>query len=722
MTPPAGLSALLDPRSIALVGASDRNAFSRSAWKNLQDLGYDGAIHLVSRSGGVAHGRQTLESCRQIGQPVDVALIMVPIAAIVEVLHDVAACGARFAVILAGGFAEVGEEGRALQAQAVQTARTLGIALLGPNCLGFINFGRGAACWTGSMRTPVLRGPVSIVSQSGAIATFAKHFAHQQGVGLHCVASTGNEAMLELTDVVDHLLDDPGNRVIALFIESVRDAQRFRSMAERALRMGKALVALKVGRSEITQRAAQSHTGAMVGDDGVFDGVCRQLGIVRVRSIEELIFTAELLAHLPALDGEGIAFMSFSGGMGELGADYAHLEGIALPAFSPATLGSLREALPAYATPGNPLDLTGGAINEPRLFTQSLAAVGADPGIALTVCIADVPTGLNDDWIPHFVAAVEEIGRHTAQAARPVVVISNTTKYVSDQARELVRRSGLPYLASGADLGMRAVRHALSWSARHRRASAAPPREAWPGPLTPAASRPTSEREAMRHLADFGVPVVPSELAATRDEAVTAARGMDGPVVLKIASPDIAHKTEVGGVRLHLQGDAAVAESFDAILGAVRAAAPSARIDGVLVSPMRRDGIELFVGVRQDPQWGHVIALGLGGVWIEALRDAALRLLPVTPDDVKDMLGELRGARLLQGFRGTPPVDLPRLADVVTRIGEAALALGAALDTLEVNPLLAAGCRVEALDALAVDRSPSAPDQAAAARTKESSQ
>lgn len=697
----ASLSALLNPRSIALIGASDRSAFSRSAWTNLQSLGFPGSIYLVSRSGGIAHGRQTLTSCRAIRQPVDVALVMVPIMGIADVLRDLADCGTRYAVLLAGGFAEVGDEGRELQDGIAATARGLGITLLGPNCLGYINFTARAACWTSTMRTPALAGPVSLVSQSGAIATFISHFAHQQGVGLHCVVSTGNESMLDLSTVADHLLDDPNNRVIALFIETVRDPKHFRAMAARALRLGKPLVALKVGRSDITVQAAQSHTGAMVGDDSVFDGVCRQYGIVRVRSMEELVITADLMAKLGPLSGHGVGFMSMSGGMGELGADYAHLEGVHMPRLAPTTLAALREVLPSFATPSNPLDLTGGAINDPRLFTHSLRAMAADPGVALTVCIADVPTGLNDDWASHYVSTVEEIGRCIAELDQPVVVISNTIKHVSDRARNVITSLGLPYVAAGADLGMLAVRHALAWSRKFAQARTPPT-----GPVSnvDAAQRPKSEREATLYLASFGVPVIPSALATTAAEAIAAAAAMDGPVVLKIASPDIAHKTEVGGVRLNLHGDAAVGAAFDGICASVVAAAPQAHIDGVLVSPMRRGGVELFVGVRHDPQWGHVVAVGLGGVWIEALQDASLRLLPVSVEDVTDMLGELRGARLLEGFRGATPVNTARLAEAVARIGDAALALGSSLDTLEVNPLLADGERIEALDALATYR------------------
>ncbi len=699
----ADLSSLFNPRSVVLVGATDRSTWSKMAFDNLRLLGFQGRVHLVSRSGGTAHGQSTFKSVTEIGEPVDVALLMLPIAAMNEALRDLGSAGIRNAVVLAGGFAETGAEGRALQDEMVATARSLGIRLLGPNCLGFINFNTGGVCWTGSMRTPPLKGGISIVSQSGAVATVMKHFAHQHGIGLNVVAATGNEAALGLADVVDHLVDDPATRVITVFAESVRDTALLRQAAGRALRLGKPIVVLKVGRSEITVQAAQSHTGSLVGDDSVFDGVCQQLGLTRVRSIEEMMFTAALLEKTGVLQGDGVAVLSASGGMGELAADYAHLEGVGLPELAPATLAALAAALPPMATPANPLDLTGAVVNQPSLFFDCMQALEQDPAVSVLICVFDVPTDLNNDWAPFAVGSLQAIGRFKPQGRVRFLAISNTVKYVSDRSRAEIEAAGMPYLPSGLDVGMKALRHALRWSAQQREGAA---RAAAPPALVAApASLPTSEAETMAYLAGAGVAVVPQVLAETEAIAVSASAAMGGgAVVLKIASPDIAHKTEVGGVLLNLQGEAAVADGFRRIMASARQALPQARLQGVIVSPMRRGGVELFVGVRRDEQWGHVIALGLGGVWIEALQDVSLRVLPVSPDEVKRMVGELRGARLLGGFRGAAPVDLDELARLVARIGDAALALGDALDTLEVNPLLAEGVRIEALDALATYR------------------
>jgi len=706
------LSSLFNPRSVVLVGATDRSTWSKMAYENLRLLGFEGRVHLVSRGGGVVHGQQAHTSVAQIGEAVDVALLMVPIAGMQEALHDLGASGVRNAVVLAGGFAETGAEGRALQDELVATANALGIRLLGPNCLGFINFNTGGVCWTGSMRTPPLKGGISIVSQSGAVATVMKHFAHQHGIGLNVVAATGNEATLGLADVLDYLVDDPATRVITVFAETVRDTALLRAAGERALKKGKPIVVVKVGRSALTVQAAQSHTGSLVGDDGVFDGVCRQLGLLRVRSIEEAMFTAALLDQTGVLQGEGVAVLSASGGMGELAADYAHLEGVELPALAPQTLQGLREALPPMATPANPLDLTGAVVNKPELFLACMRVLERDPAVSVLVCVFDVPTDLNNDWAPFAVGSLQAIGRFKPEAGSGVrfLAVSNTVKYVSDRSRAEIEAAGLPYLASGMDVGMKALRHALGWSKQQREAVRAEEAQrqgqgrAQAGAPVAAGALPGSEREAMAYLASAGVAVVPQVLAESEARAVEAAAALGGPVVLKIASPDIAHKTEVGGVLLGLQGEAQVGEGYRRIMASARAAAPGARLEGVIVAPMRGAGVELFVGVRRDEQWGHVIALGLGGVWIEALKDVSLRVLPVSPGEVGRMVGELRGASLLRGYRGAPAVDLEALAHAVARIGDAALALGPTLDTLEVNPLLAHGERIEALDALATYR------------------
>ncbi|MEO8715743.1 MAG: acetate--CoA ligase family protein, partial [Acetobacteraceae bacterium] len=506
--------------------------------------------------------------------------------------------------------------------------------------------------------------------------------------------STGNEADLDAAAFIEHLLGNPRISAIALFAETIRDAGRFAAVARKALAAKKPIVVLKIGLSDITAKSAQAHTGALVGDDRVFNGVCRQLGIVRVESIEDLLFTAHLITRTGVMRPEGVALVSISGGACEIFADRASVNKLPIPPLSETATADLRAALPAFGTPHNPLDITGGAVLQPELFEQGLRILGAQPEFSALACLFDVPS--TEEAATEFVlAALRHIGDGLKAAPIPALMISHTVKPVTDTAYRILRETGLPYVGCGIHHGANAFGHAFWWSEQVRRgiAPVAAGREGGGG-----ADLPLSERAALAFLAGHGVPVIPTELATDAEQAVSAARRIGGRVALKVASDDIAHKSDIGGVALNLEGDQAIAEAFRR----VRAAAPaSARVDGVLVAPMRTGGLELFVGCTRDSQWGMVIAVGFGGVWVEVLQDVAIRPLPVAPAEVRRMLSELRGAKLLAGARGVPAADLDAVARAVCAIGDAALALGPKLDALEVNPLWVRASQVEALDALA---------------------
>ncbi|NOG69932.1 acetate--CoA ligase family protein [Roseicella sp. DB1501] len=693
-----GLAGLFRARSVALVGATERSIWSTAAFANFARLGFTGRVHPVSRKGGTVHGLPAATSCAAIGEPVDAALLMVPEQSIAEAFADLNAAGIRHAVVLTSGFAEVGAEGAARQEALLAAARAQGVTLLGPNCLGFINYADRVPIWTTQPPMPILQGgSIGVVSQSGATAGFIAGFAHRQGIGLSYQVSTGNEADVNVARVVDFLVEDPATRVIGLFLETVHDAPLLAAAARRALAADKPIVAIKIGASETAARAAEAHTGSLVGDDRVFDAVCRQLGIIRVSCIEDLVFTAALLSRTGHVRDRRLGLVSISGGICEMAADHAELAGVAVPRLAEPTRAALREILPAFGTPNNPLDVTGGAMLDASLFARSLPAFGADPSLGLLACFMDLPD-TPEEIASYRGEIVRQIGAGFRAAGKPSVMLSVMARPVLEPGRALLAETGITYLGSGVLHGLGAIGRAFAWAERQERGLPAAP----PAPA-PVGERPASEHATLAYLGQRGVPVVPLTLARMAAEAVRAAAALGGPAVLKIASPDIAHKSDIGGVLLNLEGEAAVAEGFARIMASVRAAKPEARIEGILVGPMRRDsGIELFVGVLRDPLWGPAIAVGLGGIWVEALRDTAIRLLPVTPGEVLEMLSELRGAKLLDGYRGTPGIDRQAAAEAVARIGDAALALGPDLVSLEVNPLRATMAGAEALDALAI--------------------
>ncbi|WP_449467839.1 acetate--CoA ligase family protein [Stenotrophomonas humi] len=694
----ARLDGLLRARSIALVGATERSAWSNGAFANFGRLGYEGSIHVVNPNGGRIHGINAAPSCRALGQQVDAALLMVPMRAIGDALQDLHEAGINNAVILTSGFAEMGGDGADRQTSLATLAHEKGIHLLGPNCLGFINFIDRVPIWTINLPTR-LAGNVALISQSGATASYIAEFAGRQGVGLSYIVSTGNEADLNVARIVDYMVDDEATRVICLFLETSRDAQTLAAAAQRAMHAGKPVIALKIGTSEITAKSAQAHTGSLVGDDRVFDAACRQLGIIRVHSVDDLVATAGLLSQVRPRSG-GVGVLAISGGICEVAADRAEVIGLQLAELSPPTCDALKQLMPDFGTPHNPLDVTGAAILEPSLFATSIRALASDPGVDLVACLHDMPTAPLQNYSEQ---VITEVGAGFAAIDKQSVLLSVTPRPVADYTRLFAQHHGIAYVAAGVDRGLSAIASAQWWARKRgeRRTSAS-------NAVAQSDARPSTERQTLDYLASQGVPVIPARIASDAAQARAIAQELGGPVVLKIASPDIAHKSDVGGVQLNVP-PANAADAYRQIRAAVAASCPEAQIDGVIISPMRDKGIELLVGIVRDPQWGLVLAVGLGGIWVELLKDTSLRLLPVTPDDVLAMLGELRASRLLDGYRGGPRVDRDEVARVITRIGNAALALGPQLQSLEVNPLLATPGHVEALDGLTLWNEEGAP-------------
>jgi acyl-CoA synthetase (NDP forming) len=699
---PQRLDSLFRPRSVALVGASNKSAFSRTVYRNLVDFGFGDRTHLVNRRGAETHGRPTVTSCTQIGEPVDVAFMMVPQAGTLDALSDAAAAGIRNAVILSSGYGEAGDTGRQAQRELVAHARSLDMVLLGPNHLGFANLVDQVPV-TPILGLPRQSGPVALLSQSGASSSAMVDFAALVGVDLSYMVTLGNEAMITAGHVLDYLVDDGHTSAVAIFMESIREPEVFRNAARRAAEAGKAIVVLKAGSSELSARTAAAHTGALVGDDRTVDAVFRDLGVIRVDSIEDMLLTAGAAAHLGRLERPGIGVVSISGGACDILADRAEDLGAVLPELAPATRDALTEVMPDYGTVQNPLDVTGAAIIDPSIFTRAVETMSQDPGVGVVAVVNTLPWRSDGGPFAGQMFA-NAIGEGIQNAHGPVVYVNQVLQPITAYTKEVMAEARVPYVIPGLGQAVVALRNIAWWSEVTRDAGAPdgrPARTGHPIPVPDVASRrgAWSEDAARRLLADAGVPVVPAELVTSAPQAVKAAAAFGGPVALKIVSPDILHKSDIGGVRLGVSGHDAVAAAYDAVSAAADRV-PGARVEGVLVSPMRTTGTELLVGVVRDPQWGPMLAVAIGGVFVEVLSDSALSPLPITPAGARGLLESLRGAALLRGARGTEPADLDAIAEVVARIGDLALALGGDLESLEVNPLRVDGATVEALDAV----------------------
>jgi len=698
------MASLLRPQRIALVGASDKNLFSRRAFAQHSRLTGARPITLVNPRTPVVHGESTVTSCQEIEGGIDCAFLLTPQAATVDALRDAAAGGARAAAVLSQGWAEDGETGRAAQAELVAVAEELGVVLLGPNHLGFANlWDRIAMCALG-LDMPIEPGPFALITQSGAVGSSLVGYAARNDARFSYVVTTGNESMVTVADVLDFVVDDENTKAIGIFAETIRDPELFRTAARRAADRGKAIVMLKVGASELAAETAKAHTGALVGDDRVIDAVLRQEGVIRVTSVEDLINTGMLCAHTGPLRRPGIAVMSVSGGACDLIADQGSAAGLPLSAISAETAAKLEAVLPPSAHPQNPLDVTGAAATRPEVWRGAFEALAGEPEVGLIGAVTSLPTDGEPQRVDTFRAVAEAI----AATGVPGALLPQIDQPQSEAVRQAKADTGIAIVMPGVERFVRAAAGLSRWSSwlQERAATASRPSDHSSSrvaenrslDLALTGSGPVSEAAARGLLTGAGVDFVPATLVSSREDALAAAAGFGGPVVLKMSSPQVAHKTEIGGVVLNLDGAEAVGAAYDQLVA--RAEAAGVTLDGVLVSPMRTGGVELLVGVTRDDDWGQVLAVALGGAMVELLDDSALRVLPVSRNDVATAITELRGYPLLTGFRGSKPADLDRVVDTVLRVAEVAQALGDAVEAVEINPLLVDGDRVEALDAL----------------------
>ncbi len=459
--PSESLRRLFEPRSIALVGASDRNAWTRQVLVALESVGYDGALHLVNPRSSEALGRPTVARIQDIPEAVDAVYIMVPGSAALDVLDDAAAAGVTSGVLLSSGFAEAGPEGRARQDALVAKAREHGMALIGPNTLGFVNLAKKVSLFPGSSREGMRAGHVALVSQSGALGGLMSGCMKAYGAGLSILASTGNEAVVSVADVVEYLVDqDTETRVIAVFAESIKRPGALLRAAQRARQAAKPIVMLKVGRSEVTARTAAAHTGAIVGDDRVVDAVLRQAGIIRVDSIEALVCTASLLAQTGRIRGPRLGVIGMSGGACDLVADRAAEVGLELPELSAATCAALRETLADYATVQNPLDVTGAAVNDTEMFGKAAAIVGSDANVDCLVVQHELAVPLS----PQSEERLRGIAAALLAAPAPAVFSTTIGHGFTEEQRDVLAGLDLPVVGGGVHNVVSAVAQGGWWT------------------------------------------------------------------------------------------------------------------------------------------------------------------------------------------------------------------------------------------------------------------
>lgn len=687
------LAPFFDPRSVAVVGASrDPSKVGGSVLANLRAAGFEGRVVPVNARADTVQGVPAVPSLLAVEGPVDLAVIAVPAPAVLPALKECVAKGVRGAVVISAGFGEAGPDGRAREAELRAWLRGQPLRVLGPNCLGWIRPSRRLNV-TFAPGLP-LPGGIAFVSQSGALATAILDWARDRRLGFSLFASLGNEVDLTESDLLDAVAGDPETRVIVAYIEGVADGRRFFETLRAATAM-KPVVVLKAGRSAEGARAVSSHTGALAGSDQAFDAAVRQAGAVRVRAVEELFDLARALASQPLPRGRRLLVVTNGGGLGIVATDAAREAGLAVRPLDDAARQRLRAVLPPTASTRNPVDLVGDA--DAARYGNALDAMGPCGDALLVILTAQAATdalgvaravlGATRGWpipitaafvggarVTAGVRALEEGGIPCYPFPEPAVTTLAGMALLAERGRERPAA------------GPRGGRPAEAVASMARLRSAGPAR--------------LGLLELAPLLASYGIPAAAGALAVTPGDARAAAERLGFPVALKVVSPDITHKTEVGGVRLGLRSPEEVAEAMDALLTRVRTERPHAAIHGVFVQPMVPPGKELLLGVVRDPQFGPLVMVGFGGIYVELLKDTAARLAPLEPSDALAMLDELRMAPALRGVRGEAPVDRAALAETISRFAQLAVDFPE-LQEIELNPLVASSTGVIAVDARA---------------------
>jgi acetyltransferase len=690
----ASLASFLDPHSIAVIGASrDPSKVGGSVLANLRSAGFAGRIVPVNVRATTVQGLPAFPSLQAVDGPVDLAVITVPAPAVLSALNDCVAKGVGGAVVISAGFRESGEDGRKREAELREWLRDQPIRVLGPNCLGWIRPSRRLNV-TFAPGMPE-EGGIAFVSHSGALAVAILDWARERRMGFSLFASLGNQADLTEADVLEAVTADAETRVIAAYIEGVADGRRFFEALCAAAAV-KPVVLLKTGRSAEGARAVSSHTGALAGSDQAFDAAVKQAGALRAGTVEELFDLARGLVSQPLPRGRRLLVVTNGGGLGIVATDAAREAGLAVDPLDAAVRGRLAAVLPPTAGLANPVDLVGDA--DAARYSNALHAIGgAGADAALVVLTAQAATdslgvaraviGATRGWsIP--VAGAFVGGARVAPGARAFEEAGIPCYPFPEPAVRTL--AGMARLAERRGRRVEPARFPV----RVEEAEAAVARLRASGRAT------LGMAELEPVLGSYGIPCASTGSAATPGEAASVAERLGFPVALKLRSPDITHKTEVGGVRLGLGSAGEVAEAATAMLASVRAARPDARLEGVLVQRMAPPGKELLLGMIRDPQFGPLVVVGFGGIYVEVLKDTAARLCPLSVREAREMLGELRMAPVLKGVRGEPPVDLDALAETICRFAQLAVDT-AELAEIEVNPLVAGPGGVMAVDARA---------------------
>jgi acetyltransferase len=689
------LESVFNPRSVAVIGASEvPGKAAERRTRSLLEGGFEGDVYLINPKRSALFGKKAYPNITEVGTPVDLAMVVVAPRFLVSAVADSVKMGVKGVIIITAGLGETGEDGKKIESDILSEAAKTGACVIGPNCSGMFS----ASASMNLLGVPRLqKGPISVLAQSGNVIDSLTHYAGTRGLGFSKIISLGNAIGASFPDYIDYLKDDPETKVIITYLEGIKDGNRLVRAARETVKK-KPIIALKVGRSAAGARAAASHTGSLAGDDLIVDAAFKQAGIVRVANIDELFDMAEVFCNCPLPQGNRVAILSEGGGDNSIAADNAEIHGMEVPVLSQKTQEKIKPFLLQGMPASNPIDYGGTAEENPRMITESVkVCMQCDEvdGIYITGFF-----GGFKDIIASHVAELEE------QTSRDLVELVNEFKkplFVNTsfargaiKSMDILKRAGIPVMESSQRSSQclsALMKFAINRAKISRMKISEPQKKDRPEVKEIFAAAHNDQRsnlletESRRILQNYALSLPAAALICSTDEVGQAAAEIPYPQAMKVVCPDIIHKSDAGGIKLDLKDEKEARGAFEEIIANVTRITTRDRVLGTLISPMVADGQECIIGMIRDPQFGPVIMFGLGGIFVEVLKDVSFRVAPLADEDIDEMIQEIKGYRILSGIRGAKPSDIDALKNILARVSEIAID-NPQIKEIDLNPVI----------------------------------
>ena len=696
------LNKLLKPTSVAVIGASEKEGFGGDVCRNILSYVEDRShVYFIHPKRDSVFGVPCYKSISDVPENVDLMVICTSQKTVIPLLQEGAKKGVGGAVVFASGYGEVGTaEGKQNEAELIAAAKELDIAVMGPNCAGFVNYIDNVQAFAFISAKRDRKGSVGVVSQSGQLCL---SMMDDPGMRFSYNISAGNGKIVQMEDYMDFLVDDEDTKVVSIYIEGVKNADKFAAVLKKAAEKRKPVVILKAGRSAKGGAIAASHTGSLSGSDASFDAVLKKFGAIRVDDLEELIAMSLMLSTMKRMPEKAtFASMNLSGGETGICADVGSLNGIEYPDFTEETLKKLKEQLPSYASPNNPLDMTASLSYDADLYAGALRTVMDDPNIGMVLIGYTLLLEIADPCIHYMYKGIEKVVQEKGGNCKPIAMIPFAENTRNPEYQEKLFQIGVPVLPPPV-YAFKLLRHLADFIAYEPETKTL---ELAVGHPKSEETQALSEHESKQELKVYGVPVPDEVIVTSKEEAAQFAKNHPDPLVMKVESADILHKIDVGGVKLNVCGPEAAEKAYEEIMESVTAKRPDAHINGILTVPMLDAGVEIIIGVNNDPQFGPMIMVGMGGVFVEVFKDVALYPAPLKEEEALEMLKSLKSFKLLNGYRGTEKCDIKALCQTIVAISNYAQANKDVLKELDINPLFVypEGKGVGVADALIVKR------------------